>query len=170
LKTILDVKRSFNHTSTASRLMFVRFPPSHHHHLHHHHPSSLSTTLKTRHGAPPLSGGMWAQTPTPQLTSEAGTKPQSPLPFPKGCGQLILARRRNRGDGKMRGDPGIGRPMRYVMKHEPRQTSWPFLFVSCHPNDHFLPKPNVTNDQRLEFPPQPYKPHQMVPAPSFDAT
>ena len=97
--------------------MFICFPPCHHHHLHHHHPSSLSTTLKTLHGAPPLSGRMWAQIPTPQLTSEVRTKLQSPLPFPKGCGQLILAWRRNQGDGKMRGDSGIGRPTWYVKPH-----------------------------------------------------
>ena len=79
--------------------MFICFPPCHHHHLHHHHPGSLSTTLKTWHGAPPLYGGMWAQIPTPQLTSEARMKPQLPLPFPKGCGQLILTQRRNQGGG-----------------------------------------------------------------------
>ena len=84
--TIYDAKRSFNRTSTASRLMFVRPPPIHHHYLRPPHPVGLSTT--TNHPnmcpspllrdvgttniasshlrsedkasvAPPLSKGMW---------------------------------------------------------------------------------------------------------------
>jgi hypothetical protein len=93
-KTILVVNRSFNHPSTASRLMFVHFPPSHHHHLHHRHLSSPSTTLRNSARCP---SPLWRDVGT---NSNLSTHLRSedappPLPFPKGCGRLILAQRRN---------------------------------------------------------------------------
>jgi len=150
--------------------VFVRFPPSHHHHHLHLHSVPHSTTPNNPARCPsPLLRDV-GPIPNPSTHLRSEDEAAVALPFPKGCGRLILARKRNRGGGKTRGDPGIGRPTRYVTKHEPRYTSWPFLFISCHPNDHFLLKADVANDQRIEFPPQPCKPHRMVSAPSFDAT
>jgi len=77
-KTILVVKRSFNHPSTASQLMFVCFPPSHH---HHRHPSSFLTTLRNSARCP---SHLWKDVgPNPNLSThlrgEDAPPPTPPL-------------------------------------------------------------------------------------------
>jgi hypothetical protein len=79
--------------STTSRLICAHSLSSFHHHLR-----------PPYHISPPTTPNHLATSPTPLLrdvgsandiptTSQAKTQPQPPLPFPKGCGRLIVVRR-----------------------------------------------------------------------------
>ena len=113
---IFEGERSFNHTSTASRLMFAHPLSFHNHHPPPRHPNSPPND--TRHPARSPSPLLRDVGPIDNTSAsfEARTKPQPPLLFPTGCGRLLVARRRNWGVINVRGDPGSGRPNRYVMK------------------------------------------------------
>ena len=106
--TIYRGERSLKRTSTASRLIFVLLhhlstPPS-------PSPSSSSTThVKSPTSPSPLLKDV-GSTSTASAPSEARMQPQSPLPFPKGCGRLSLSRRRIRGRREMREAHEVGCP------------------------------------------------------------
>ena len=105
-------ERSFNSTSTPSTVelhsCFV------HHHLSSTSPPASTTFARVhtasivawrpRHGPSPLLRDVSSVNIAPAL-SQARMLPQPPLPFPKGCGRLILARWRNRRGRMMRGGP-----------------------------------------------------------------
>jgi len=86
---------------------------------HHHHPPHLYSPAATPNNPAtspsPLLRDV-GSTLNPTASSQARMPTQPPLPFPKGCGQLRFAQRRNWGGRKARGDPESGRPRWYVTK------------------------------------------------------
>jgi hypothetical protein len=92
-----------NPPSTPSRLIFNHSLSSfRHHHLHlrHHHSPPTQPNRPVTSPSPLLRDvGSTVDNPVPH----ARTQPASPLPFSKGCGRLIVVRRRNGGRRNMRG-------------------------------------------------------------------
>jgi len=97
---------------------------------------------------PPTSSVDPAASPSPQLRdvgfknaatvpSQARMNPQPPLPFPKGCGQLMLARWRNQGARRARGTLEVGGPV-----GELRNTSHDVCRGSC--SLFIFPSPSLT--------------------------
>ena len=109
-------ERSFNPTSTASRLISHSTSSFHHHLCLPHH---IPPPTTPNHPATSLSSllrdvGSTIDTPA---TSEARTKLQPPLPFPKGCGLVYSDFDGGNWRGRnTRGDPGNGRPAQCVPK------------------------------------------------------
>ena len=89
--------------------------------------------------------------PIASAHSQARTPLHLPLPFPEGCRQLKLAQWWNGGGRYTRGDPGNGRPMKCITKHEPQRLSW-FIFIICA---HSIPQTGLSqrrhNQQRHEL-------------------
>jgi hypothetical protein len=103
---IFKGKRSFNSPSIPSRLIFTHSLSSFHHHLrppHHNSPTTTPNNLAASPSPPLRDVG---PTSHPTAPSQARMQSQPPLPFSKGCGRLIIARRRSGGWKNMRGNPG----------------------------------------------------------------
>jgi len=109
---IFGGKWSFNPPSTPSQLNLALLPLSFIHH-------NLSTTAPTLALSPQTSNINSAASPFPPLRdvgsinialvpSQARIQSQPPLPFPKGCGRVSLARRRIRGGRKMQETHEVG--------------------------------------------------------------
>jgi hypothetical protein len=117
---IIGGERSFNMRDMrdALSLVFVPF-------------STTSTFLpqfapnpraSTRPGAPPLSEGCGPNHYMDTMAQDDNDKGR-PSPYPKGCGGLISAGRRDWRGRSVRGDPGRGRPIWCVLENGPRHMS-----------------------------------------------
>jgi hypothetical protein len=139
---------SFNPRSTPSRLSFVHsppIPPPPHSSLP---PIPPSTTLNRPSMSPsPLLRDVGSNSnATTHLRSE--DDPHPPLPFPKGCGRLILARRRNLGRWKHEGGPRVWEAHAVCPNNEPRFSLWFIFFFprSSNPADSSVPNANAANN------------------------
>ena len=101
--TIFEGDRSFDPTSTASRLMFAHLSTT---------TLPLSTPLLSQQaGHEPLPSVEGCGLIFQHLSGLEGQAHPSPAPpFPEGYGWVILARRWKWGVGNTRGDPRSGRP------------------------------------------------------------
>ena len=132
-KVIYEGERSFNRTSTPSRLSFVRPPPIPYHHLHPSPPISPSTTRCNPAMSLPSLEGCGLTFRRLNLPGNAACAP----PLFTGMWRLKFARRRNWGGRNTRGDPGYGRPIRCVTKanHDERRGSFSSFLHAFHPTD-----------------------------------
>ena len=107
---------------------------------------------------PPTSSVDPAASPSPPLRdvgfknaatvpSQARMNPHPPLPFPKGCGQLMLARWRNQGARRARGTHQVGGPggVSRNTNHDKRRGSCSFSF-SHPPHSSYLKVTPRRND------------------------
>ena len=136
---IFEGERSFNHTSTASRLMLARPLFFLHHHLPPPHPiSPLSHTRPPGQAPLPSVEVCGPDRQRPQQVPEVGSQSHPPLPSPEGCGRLIVAQQRSWGGKNTRGDPSNGRPDWYVTKtnHDFGRGSFSSYFAFFPAADH----------------------------------
>jgi hypothetical protein len=133
--TIYEGGRSFNRTSTASWLMFVRPPPILPP-LPSPSPSRLALSHNQQPGYVPLPSFEGCGHNQQHLASLLRSENEAAVapPLPKGCGRLILSSTEEIwGGGNTRGDPGSGRPIQCVpiTNHDENRGSFsPFLAFS----------------------------------------
>ena len=95
---------------------------------------------------------MWAQKQR-HVSLRSEDPPQPPLPFPKGCGPAQASSTEKLGMENTRGDPGSRRPIRCVMRYEPRHLSW-FVFTMNPVSAHLTPLPRTKRHPEMTATPR----------------
>ena len=126
---------------------FLHPPPSLHHLLPHpHHLQPCPSSWKR---APPLYWGMWAQPMMPQVRIQLQCPSSSKgmwAGFYSFDGGNWGDRWRNGGRKKMRGDPGIGKPIQCIMEQTTMESRGSFSFILHSILPHWSPLTPTPSD------------------------